>query len=60
MRAFLPKIYPEATKLKKQLEYANRKNITYVVLVGENEMKESKFTLKNMYTGEQGRCHGKN
>ncbi len=47
-------IYPEATKLKKQLEYANRKNITYVVLVGENEMKESKFTLKNMYTGEQG------
>jgi histidyl-tRNA synthetase len=46
-------IYPEAAKLKKQLDYANRKNIPYVVLVGENEMKENRLTLKNMNTGEQ-------
>ncbi len=46
-------IYPEAAKLKKQLDYANRKNIPYVVLVGENEMKESMLTLKDMETGEQ-------
>jgi histidyl-tRNA synthetase len=39
--------------VKKQLDYANRKNIAYVILVGENEMKENKLTLKNMQTGEQ-------
>ena len=46
-------IYPDSAKLKKQLDYANRKNIPYVVLVGENEMKEGKLNLKNMLTGEQ-------
>jgi len=46
-------IFPESAKVKKQLDYANRKNIAYVILVGENEMKENKLTLKNMQTGEQ-------
>ena len=46
-------IFPDAAKIKKQLDYANRKNIPYVVLVGENEMKEGKLTLKDMKTGEQ-------
>jgi len=46
-------IFPEAVKLKKQLDYANRKNIPFVVLVGENEMKEGMLTLKDMQTGEQ-------
>jgi histidyl-tRNA synthetase len=46
-------IFPEAAKLKKQLDYANRKNIPFVVLVGENEMKENRITLKDMQTGEQ-------
>ncbi|MEA3480028.1 MAG: histidine--tRNA ligase [Bacteroidota bacterium] len=46
-------IYPEAVKMKKQMTYANNKDIPYVVLVGENEMKEEQVTLKNMSTGEQ-------
>jgi histidyl-tRNA synthetase len=46
-------IFPETAKMKKQLDYANRKNIPYVVLVGENEMKEGRLTLKDMKTGEQ-------
>ena len=39
--------------MKKQMGYANSKNIPFVVLVGENEMNEGKVTLKNMETGEQ-------
>ena len=46
-------IFPESAKMKKQLDYANRKNIAYVILVGENEMKENKLTVKNMKSGEQ-------
>jgi len=46
-------LFPDVSKMKKQLDYANRKNIPYVVLVGENEMKEDRFTLKDMRTGEQ-------
>ena len=46
-------IYPDAAKMKKQMGYANAKAIPYVVLVGENEMKEGKVMLKNMVTGEQ-------
>ncbi|MDU1904726.1 MAG: histidine--tRNA ligase [Dysgonomonas sp.] len=46
-------IYPEAAKMKKQMSYADSNNIPYVVIVGENEMKEQKITLKNMLSGEQ-------
>ncbi len=46
-------IYPDAAKMKKQMSYANAKQIPYVVLAGENEMNEGKITLKNMETGEQ-------
>jgi histidyl-tRNA synthetase len=46
-------IYPESGKMKKQMEYANKKQIPYVVLAGESEMNEGKLTLKNMQTGEQ-------
>jgi len=48
-------IYPDAAKMKKQLDYANRKKTPYVVLVGENEMKEGKLTVKDMTSGEQVR-----
>ena len=40
-------------KMKKQMSYANDKNIPFVAIVGENEMNEGKLTLKNMTTGEQ-------
>lgn len=46
-------IYPDSAKMKKQMAYANAKNIPFVALVGENEMNEKKITLKNMLTGEQ-------
>ncbi len=46
-------IYPDAVKMKKQMSYANAKQIPFVVLVGENEMNSGKVTLKNMSTGEQ-------
>jgi len=46
-------IYPESVKMKKQMSYANAKQIPFVALVGENEMTANKITLKNMETGEQ-------
>ena len=46
-------IFPDSTKMKKQMSYANAKQIPFVALAGENEMAEGKFTLKNMLTGEQ-------
>lgn len=46
-------IFPDAAKMKKQMSYANAKNIPYVAIVGESEMNEGKAMLKNMETGEQ-------
>ena len=46
-------IYPEADKMKKQMNYANRKGIPYVVLAGESEINEDKLTLKEMASGNQ-------
>ena len=46
-------IFPDASKMKKQMNYANAKQIPYVVLAGESEMNEGKVTLKNMETGDQ-------
>ena len=46
-------IFPDSAKMKKQIGYANSKNIPFVALVGETEMNEGKVTLKNMTTGEQ-------
>ncbi len=46
-------LYPDAAKMKKQMSYANAKQIPFVALVGESEMAEDKITLKNMETGEQ-------
>lgn len=46
-------IFPESSKMKKQMSYANAKAIPFVVIAGENEMQEGKLTLKNMTTGEQ-------
>ena len=52
-RGIRAEIYPDASKMKKQMAYANAKQIPFVALVGENEMAEGKVTLKNMETGEQ-------
>lgn len=46
-------IYPDHAKMGKQMTFANNKGIPFVVLAGEDEMKDNVFTLKNMETGEQ-------
>ena len=46
-------IFPDAAKMKKQMSYANAKQIPFVALAGENEIAQGKVTLKNMETGEQ-------
>ena len=46
-------IYPDGAKMKKQMSYANAKQIPFVVLAGESEMEAGKVTLKNMESGEQ-------
>ncbi|MBQ4521039.1 MAG: histidine--tRNA ligase [Bacteroidaceae bacterium] len=46
-------IYPDSSKMKKQMAYANAKAVPFVAMVGENEMNEGKVMLKNMATGEQ-------
>jgi len=46
-------IFPESAKMKKQMNYANRKQIPFVILAGDNEIEANKFTLKNMESGKQ-------
>ncbi len=46
-------IYPESAKMKKQMEYANRRGIPYVVIIGSNELERGVATVKNMRSGEQ-------
>ena len=48
-------LYPDAVKMKKQMGYANSRNIPYVALVGEQEMSEGVITLREMETGNQER-----
>ncbi len=46
-------LYPDHSKIKKQMSYANNKNIKFVAMVGEDEINENKITLRNMTSGEQ-------
>ena len=46
-------LYPEAAKMKKQMLYADRKKVKYVILAGEDEINSSMLSVKNMITGEQ-------
>jgi len=50
---FVAEIYPDNHKLQKQLNYANKKNISFVVFAGETEIKENKYAIKNMISGKQ-------
>ena len=52
-RGIRAEIFPDAAKMKKQMSYANAKQIPYVALAGETEIAAGKVTLKNMATGEQ-------
>ncbi len=46
-------IYPEQTKLKKQFDYADKKKVKYMVIIGEDEVNNSTLNIKNLITGEQ-------
>lgn len=46
-------IYPDMAKMKKQMEYAGKRTIPYVIIIGEEEMQKGGLSLKNMQTGEQ-------
>jgi histidyl-tRNA synthetase len=46
-------IYPSNDKLKKQMQYADRKCVEFVILIGDNEIKENMLTVKNMFDGSQ-------
>ncbi|MFI3268494.1 MAG: histidine--tRNA ligase [Rikenellaceae bacterium] len=46
-------VYPDAKKMKKQMEYANRRGVNFVAIIGENELAENKVTVKDMISGEQ-------
>jgi len=46
-------LYPEAAKLKKQFAYADAKKIPFVIVAGEDEIKENLLTLKDLGTGNQ-------
>ncbi|MEN8137774.1 MAG: histidine--tRNA ligase [Bacteroidota bacterium] len=48
-------LYPDSSKMKKQMNYANKKGIPYVALVGEEEMNSGEITIKNMESGEQNK-----
>ncbi|GHB81019.1 histidine--tRNA ligase [Persicitalea jodogahamensis] len=50
---FNAEMYPDSVKLKKQLDFADRKQIPFVILIGSQEMESGNLTLKNMKTGEQ-------
>ena len=49
-------MYPDVAKVKKNLQYANNNNIPFVIMIGDEELKQNKFTLKNMITGDQDLC----
>lgn len=52
-KGFKTEVYPESSKLKKQLNYADKRNVKNVIIIGQEEFLKSEFTLKNMQTGQQ-------
>jgi len=50
---YAAEVYPDTAKLKKQLEYADKKMIPFAIVIGEDEMKSGLLSVKNLKTGEQ-------
>ena len=50
-------VFPDSAKMKKQMNYANKRSIPFVILAGDEEMAAGEYTLKNMKTGEQDRLN---
>jgi histidyl-tRNA synthetase len=56
LKAINAEIYPDAAKMKKQMAYANKRGIEFVVLAGSKEIENKEYTLKNMQSGTQQNC----
>jgi histidyl-tRNA synthetase len=52
-RGIPAEIYPDAAKMKKQMEWANRRAVPFVVIIGDQELARGLATVKNMLSGEQ-------
>ncbi len=52
-RGIAAELYPDAVKLRKQMQYADRRGIRYVIMIGDREMENRQFVLKNMTEGTQ-------
>ncbi|HRO73029.1 MAG TPA: His/Gly/Thr/Pro-type tRNA ligase C-terminal domain-containing protein, partial [Saprospiraceae bacterium] len=50
-------LYPEPAKMKKQMAYANARNVPFVSIIGDNERESNVVTLKNMQSGHQVTIH---
>ena len=46
-------LYPDSSKVAKQFKYADRRQVPYVILIGDEELRQGRFTAKDMQTGEQ-------
>ncbi len=53
MNNIASELYPDASKMGKQMAYADKRGIPFVVLAGESELKSNTYTFKNMISGEQ-------
>ena len=53
LKGIKAELYPDTIKMGKQMSYADKRNIPFVILTGEKEMKTNSFTVKNMKSGEQ-------
>ncbi|MDB5273877.1 MAG: histidine--tRNA ligase [Chitinophagaceae bacterium] len=53
LKGIYSEVYPEASKIKKQLSYADGKHIPYAIIIGSDEIKNQRYTLKNLITGSQ-------
>lgn len=46
-------LYPDATKMQKQMKYANKRNVPFVVIIGDRELADNSFVVKDMSKGDQ-------
>jgi histidyl-tRNA synthetase len=53
LKSINAELYPDGAKMRKQMDHANKRNIPFVVLVGDEEINSNRYSLKNMITGEQ-------
>ena len=46
-------LYPDSSKMQKQMKYANKRNVPFVVIIGDRELANNSFVAKNMSKGDQ-------